>query len=230
MGLVANRSITLGRCPVTRTSRAQLALVVALATSGTGCALYRIGGASPGHVELWQPPSAPAAHGATIAAPAPEPTLVVSPGVLAGLRSTAIDGESRGSHNGAALGFELGLSWTRLVFEETALPGEAPSDDRRDKSALGLNLGWTPTQLQSGSALHQPTTYVELQWRTILYGLAAGVAFSPGESSNARTGLQLTPLLGPFYSRLEWLFDGSMAFEIGLAIKFPLLFSFGGEP
>ena len=208
-----------------RAFRVHFALMAAVAASGTGCALYRIGGASPGHVDLWQPPSAPAAHGATIAAPVAEPTLVVSPGVLAGLRSTEVDGES---HNGAALGFELGLYWTRLVFEEKSLPGESPSYDRRDRSALGLNLGWTPTQLQSGSADHQSTTYVELQWRTVLYGLAAGVAFSPGESNKARTGLQLTPLMGPFYARLDWLLDGSMALEIGVAIKFPMLFSFGG--
>ena len=41
-------------------------------------------------------------------------------------------------------------------------------------------------------------------------------------------GLRLTPLLGPSYDRLRWLLDGDAAFEIGVALKFPLLFSFGG--
>jgi hypothetical protein len=57
---------------------------------------------------------------------------------------------------------------------------------------------------------------------------AAGAAFSPGEWTKARTGLQLTPLLGPFYGRLQWLLDGGMALEFGVAIKFPVLFLFGG--
>ena len=136
-------SVTLRRCPVRRTPGVQFTLVVALAASGTGCALYRVGGAPPGHIELWQPPSAPAARGAAIAAPASEPTLVVSPGVLAGLGSREVDGRS---HNEAALGFELGLYWTRLTFAETSLAGEAPSY-HPDKAALGLNLGWTPSQI-----------------------------------------------------------------------------------
>ena len=209
---------------MTRTFRVSFALVVALAPTGTGCAIYRIGGAPPGHVELWQPPSAPAAHGAALAAPVSERTLLVSPGVLAGLGSRQVDGESHGE---SALGFELGLYWTRLTFAETSLRGEAPSY-HPDRAALGLNLGWTPTQLHSGAHDHQSTAYLELQWRTALYGLAAGVAFSPGDSTKARTGLQLTPLLGPFYARLDWLLDGSMALEIGVTIKFPVLFLFGG--
>ena len=198
--------------------------MVAMATiSATGCALYQIGGPSAGHVELWQPPSAPAARGAGIAAPASEPTLVLSPGVLAGLGSREVDGRSQ---NESAVGFELGLYWTRLTFAETSLRGEAPRY-RPDKAALGLNLGWTPTQLRSGFADHQPTSYAEVQWRTALYGLAAGAALSPGEWTKARTALQVTPLLGPFYARVQWLFDGGMALEIGFAIKFPVLFLFG---
>ena len=150
---------------------------------------------------------------------------MLSPGVLAGLGSREFDGRSQ---NESALGFELGLYWTRLTFAETSLRGEAPSYYRPDQAALGLNLGWTPTQTRSGEADHQPTSYAEVQWRTALYGLAAGAAFSPGEWTKARTALQLTPLLGPFYGRVQWLLDGGMALEFGVAIKFPVLFSFGG--
>ncbi len=150
---------------------------------------------------------------------------MLSPGVLAGLRSTEIDGAS---HNGTALGFELGL-----YLDAARLRGEVPLRKgaelhaRTSPRSASTSDGRPPSS-SPVPPITNPTTYVELQWRTVLYGLAAGVAFSPGESNKARTGLQLTPLLGPFYARLDWRFDGGMALEIGVAIKFPMLFSFGG--
>jgi len=44
----------------------------------------------------------------------------------------------------------------------------------------------------------------------------------------ATTGVQLTPLWGPLYLRLQLLFDGTAVFEAGLAVKVPVLLSFGG--
>jgi hypothetical protein len=46
--------------------------------------------------------------------------------------------------------------------------------------------------------------------------------------ANGRSGVQLTPLCGPFYLRLQSMFDGSLSIELGLAIKVPILVSFGG--
>jgi hypothetical protein len=189
-----------------------------------GCAHVQLGGTVPGQVDLWRPPNAPAAPGALLAPPAPEPTLVVSPGVLAGTGVREAAGAGQGE---AALGFELGLYWTRVTPNDRAPAGEAPGFTR-PRSALGLNLGWTPTALRSGRSAHQPTTYVELQARGDWWGLALGAALSPAEWTRARTGFQLTPLSGPFYLRLQAMLDGSLSIELGVAIKIPVLISFGG--
>ena len=61
-----------------------------------------------------------------------------------------------------------------------------------------------------------------------MWGLAFGVALSPGEWTRARSGFQLTPLCGPFYLRLQSMFDGSLSIDLGVAIKIPILISFGG--
>ncbi|HXU60382.1 MAG TPA: hypothetical protein VN962_01685 [Polyangia bacterium] len=199
------------------------AVLMAVVTVTIGCANIQVGGTLPGRVDLWRPPNAPAATGATLAPPAPEPTLIVSPGVLGGtgVRETAGIAQAE-----AGLGFELGLYWTRVTPDETAIAGHAPGFSR-PRAAVGLNLGWTPAELRSGRRDHQPTTYVELQGRQDFWGLAFGVALSPGEWSRARSGVQLTPLCGPFYLRLQSTFDGSLAIELGVAIKIPVLILFG---
>jgi len=202
----------------------ETALLTAFVAAAVGCANFQIGGALPGKVDLWQPPDAPAARGSMLAPPAPEPTLIVSPGVLAGTGARETAGAAQAE---AALGFELGLYWTQVTPHEKILAGETPSFTR-PSSALGVNLGWTPNQLRSGRSDHQPTTYVELQERHDLWGLAVGVAVSPGEWTRARSGVQLTPLCGPFYLRLQSTFDGSLSTELGVAIKVPVLMSFGG--
>lgn len=209
---------------MTSFGRREAALLGAFVAATVGCANFQIGGALPGKVDLWQPPNAVAAQGATLAPPAPEPTLIISPGVLAGTGARETAG---GSQAEAALGFELGLYWTRVTPDEKVLAGEALGFTR-PRSTLGLNLGWTPTELRSGRSDHQSTTYVELQGRHDFWGLAAGVALSPGEWTRARSGVQLTPLCGPFYLRLQSMFDGSLSIELGVAIKVPVLISFGG--
>jgi hypothetical protein len=113
-----------------------------------------------------------------------------------------------------------------VIPDEKALAGHAPGFSR-PRSAVGLNLGWTPAELRSRRSDHHPTTYVELQGRHDFWGLAFGVALSPGEWSRARSGVQLPPLCGPFYLRLQSAFDGSLAIELGVAIKIPVLISFG---
>ncbi len=202
----------------------EAALLAAFVAATVGCANFQIGGTLPGKVDLWQLPNAPAARGATLAPPAPEPTLVVSPGVLGGTGARETAGAAQAE---AALGFELGLYWTRVTPDDKTLVGDTPGFSR-PRSAFGLNLGWTPTELRSGRSDHQPTTYVELQGRHDFWGLAVGVALSPGESTRARSGVQLTPLCGPFYLRLQSMFDGSLSIELGVAIKIPILISFGG--
>jgi hypothetical protein len=198
--------------------------LAAVVATTVGCANVQSGGRLPGKVDLWRPPDAPAARGATPAPPAPEPTLMVSPGVLAG---TGARETARAVQAEAALGFELGLYGTRVTPDEKALVGETPGSTR-PRSAFGLNLGWTPTKLRSGRSDHQPTSYVELQGRRVFWGLAVGVALSPGEWTRARSGVQATPLCGPFYLRLQTMFDGSLSVELGVAIKIPALVSFGG--
>jgi len=146
------------------------------------------------------------------------------PGVLGGTGAREAAGAAQAE---AALGFELGLYWTRVTPDDKTLVGDTPWFSR-PRSAFGLNLGWTPTELRSGRSDHQPTTYVELQGRQDLWGLALGVALSPGEWTRARSGVQLTPLCGPFYLRLQSMFDGSLSIELGVAIKIPILISFGG--
>jgi hypothetical protein len=206
-------------------ARPQSILRLAASIAATmGCASYQIGATLPGKVDLWQPPSAPAARGATPAAPAPQHTLVISPGALAG---TGVRETAGVWQNEAALGLELGLYWTRVTPDETVLAGDSLGFSR-PRSAFGLNLGWTPSALRSGSSEHQAKTYLELQGRRDLWGLALGVALSPGDATRARTGLQLTPLWGPFYLRVQTMFDGALSLELGVALKVPVLLSFGG--
>ena len=121
----------------------------------------------------------------------------------------------------------LGLYLAQVIPAETVRAGEAPGFTG-PHSAFGLNLGWTPVQLRSGRSDHQPTTYAELQGRQHFWGLAIGVALSPGDWTRARSGVQVTPLCGPFYLRLQSMFDGRLSVELGLAIKIPVLIAFGG--
>ena len=69
--------------------------------------------------------------------------------------------------------------------------------------------------------------YAELQGRyRFFYGLAAGVAVTPGDGRAARNGVQLAELFGPFYLRQQVLFDGSFAISGGVALKLPIMLSF----
>jgi hypothetical protein len=201
------------------------AVLLALVAATFDCATFQVGGGPlPGKVDLSQPPSAMAARGAVLAPPAPEPALIVSPGVLGGTGARQTAGTSQAE---AALGFELGLYLAKVIPAETVPAGAAPGFTR-PRSAFGLNLGWTPVQLRSGRSDHQPTTYAELQGRHDFWGLAVGVALSPGDWTRARSGVQVTPLCGPFYLRLQSMFDGRLSVELGLAIKIPVLIAFGG--
>jgi hypothetical protein len=69
--------------------------------------------------------------------------------------------------------------------------------------------------------------YVELQGRyQFFYGLAAGVAVTPGDGRAGRNGVQLAELVGPFYLRQQVLFDSSFAISAGVAVKLPVTLSF----
>src|SRR6185312_6364622 len=131
MGQVASPTVG-GRRTMT-TVGTEGAVLMAVVTVTIGCANIQVGGTLPGRVDLWRPPNAPAATGATLAPPAPEPTLIVSPGVLGGtgVRETAGIAQAE-----AGLGFELGLYWTRVTPDETAIAGHAPGFSR-PRAAVG---------------------------------------------------------------------------------------------
>jgi hypothetical protein len=151
--------------------------------------------------------------------------VVLSPGVLAGLGAREVgDGDM---HGAASLGFELGAHTTRVKMSELDKDGSRDYGFR-DMAGWGVNFGWTPYQTRTpAQRSHQPSMYLEAQWRWYLLGLAAGAAFTPEDSRRERTGFQVTPLAGPFYGRLQVLLDGNVALELGVAIKFPVVFSWG---
>ena len=189
----------------------------------SGCAHFRLRD-GPGEVDLARPPPAIEARGATLPRPTLDRALVLSPGVLAGAGARQVDsGMSRES----GLGFELGIYATHVKLAETIL-GDAGRDYGYGENprAWGINLGWTPSATRSPDhASHQPTAYVEGQWRSELEGLAAGVAFTPGDARRARTAVQIAPMWGPFYGRFQVLLDGNIAFEVGVAVKVPVILS-----
>jgi hypothetical protein len=199
-------------------------LSVAVAALASGCVHLRLRDGA-GDVDLGRPPPALAARGATLPRPPWDRALVVSPGVLVGAGVRSAEGvvtRERG------VGFELGLYATRIRLDEMMLDGE-----RLDYGfgpvfqAWGVNLGWNPPATRSSVESHQPSAYIEAQWRRELAGLAAGVAFTPEDARRVRTALQITPLLGPAYARVQLLLDGNVAFEVGIAIKLPVLISWG---
>jgi len=188
-----------------------------------GCAHVRLH-EGPGDVDLEHAPPALAARGATLPARTLDRAVVVSPGLMAGVG--ARDGDDD-MHGEAGIGLELGVHATRVSMSEMV------EDDSRDygfpdATGWGVNVGWTPywarTPLQKS---HQPSMYVEAQWRGELQGLALGAAFTPEDARRSRTGFQLTPLFGPFYGRLQVLLDGNVAVEFGVALKFPVVISWG---
>jgi hypothetical protein len=211
-----------------RSGAAGLAVVALL----TGCAHFRLRD-GPGDVDLARPPPVIEARGATLPRPTIDRALVVSPGVLAGLGTRQGD---NGAIREAGLGFELSISATHVHLSETALDNEG-RDYGFDQRLLawGVNLGWTPSATRSpGQVNHQPSAYVEAQWwhdldpqEPIPLGVAAGVAFTPDDSRRARTAVQIAPMLGPLYTRFQFLLDGNIAFEVGLALKIPVVLSWG---
>jgi hypothetical protein len=197
---------------------------VVAAVLSVGCAHVRLHD-GPGEVDLGRPPPALAARGATLPARTIDRAVVVSPGVLAGLGAREVgDGDM---HGAASLGFELGVHATHVKMSELA-KGGSRDFGFPDVAGWGVNFGWTPYQTRTpAQRSHQPSMYLEGQWRKELVGLAAGVAFTPEDSRRERTGFQVTPLAGPFYGRLQVLLDGNVALEFGLAVKIPVVFSWG---
>jgi hypothetical protein len=204
--------------------RAGVAGLAAIALSA-GCVHLRLRD-GPGDVDLARPPPAIEARGATLPRPTRDRALVLSPGVLAGMGVREVDS---GASREAGLGLELGIYATHIKLNEMVL-GNAGRDYGygAHPQAWGINLGWTPSATRSaGHASHQPSAYVEAQWRYEFEGVAAGVAFTPGDSRRARTAVQVAPMLGPFYGRLQVLLDGNIAFELGVALKIPVVISWG---
>lgn len=197
-------------------------LVVTAALAG-GCVHVRLRD-SAGDVDLGRPPAALAARGATLPRPPSDRALVVSPGVLVGAGARRAEGVVTREHG---LGVELGLYATRIRLDEFMLDGARPDYGFGELQAWGLNLGWTPSSTRSSVENHQPSAYAEGQWRRDFAGLAAGIAFTPEDPRRARTAVQITPLFGPAYARVQALLDGNFAFEVGVAIKFPVLISWG---
>ena len=203
-----------------RPGAAGMAVIALLA----GCAHFRLRD-GPGDVDLSRPPPAIDARGATLPRPTLDRAPALSPGVLAGAGARQLDS---GMTREAGLGFELGVYATHVKLADRIL-----ADTKRDygygdhPTAWGINLGWTPPATRSGQTDHQPAAYVEAQGWYAAGGVAAGVAFTPGDSRRARTALQIAPLLGPFYGRFQVLLDGNIAFEVGLALKIPVILSWG---
>jgi len=193
------------------------------AWAACGCVHRQIGGGQPGHVVLEQPPAVLAARGTLPAKPLPAPAVVVSAGAI-------LDWGERCSGSCApegTLGFELGLYFTRVNRGETFQASD-PHDIGRVPWELGVNVGWTPPETRTLTlAVPQPTMYVELQGRYhFFFGLAAGVAVTPGDGRAGRNGVQLAEMLGPFYLRQQLLFDSSFALSAGVAVKLPVTLSF----
>jgi hypothetical protein len=197
---------------------AAVALAVVLLSA---CVHVRLGD-GPGDADLARPPAAIAARGATLAKPASDCALVVSPGILAGAGARRGDGVT--SREGG-LGLEVSVYATRVKLGEMVFGDNAP-DYAFVGDAWGMNLGWTPTQTRSGPLEnHQPSAYVEAQWRRELAGVAVGAAFTPEDPHRARSAIQATTMLGPAYARVQTLLDGNFAFEVGLAFKMRIAFS-----
>ena len=191
----------------------------------SGCVHVRLGD-GPGDADLARPPAAIAARGATLAKPASDRAVEVSPGILAGAGARRGDGVT--SREGG-LGLELSVYATRVKLGEMVLGDEAPDYEFiGDANAWGINLGWTPTQMRSGPLeSHQPSAYVEAQWRRALTGVAVGAAFTPEDPRRARSAIQVTTMFGPAYARMQTLLDGNLALEVGLAFKMRIAFSWG---
>jgi hypothetical protein len=200
------------------------AVFVAAALTSSGC-LYtaQIGRDRPGHVDLVAPPAVLPARGTLPAEPVRGPAMIVSGGVLADVGTRLVDGSTRGE---AALAFELGL-----YFTHATPPAVILADDRNGYRLgpwqLGVNVGWTPAATRSSTpAVAPPSMFVEAQGRYEWCGLAAGVAVTPGDARDARTGFQLAELLGPLYLRQQLLLDGSFVVALGLALKAPIVLAF----
>jgi len=198
---------------------------LAVIASLTGCAHVRLRD-GPGDVDLARPPSAIDARGATLPRPTLDRALALSPGVLVGAGARQLDS---GMTREAGLGFELGIYATHVQLADRVLINEKRDYGYGDHpTAWGINLGWTPTATRThGQTDHQPAAYVEAQGWYEGGGVAAGLAFTPGDSRRGRTAIQIAPLLGPFYGRFQVLLDGNIAFEIGLALKIPVILSWG---
>jgi len=201
-----------------------LAVFVAAALTSSGC-LYtaQIGRDRPGHVDLVVPPAVLPARGTLPAEPVGGPAMIVSPGVLADLGTRRANGSTRDE---AALSFELGLYFTHATPPAVIL-AEDGNRYRLGPWQLGVNVGWTPAATRSSTPpVAPPSMFVEVQGRYEFYGLAAGVALTPGDARDARTGFQLAELLGPLYLRQQVLLDGSFEVALGLALKVPLMLAF----
>jgi hypothetical protein len=200
-------------------------VLVAVVLGAPACVLPHTGSERPGHVELAEPPAALAARGTLPAAPVPSPAVIISGGAMldGGTRCVATICRGEGT-----VGLELGLYFTRVTRAEVVARPE-PSDTYVPPWQLGLNVGWTPAEARTSmTPVPPPVMYVEAQGRVDhgLYGLAAGVALTPGDGRDARNGFQIAELLGPLYLRQQLLLDGSYAISGGVAVKVPVLVSF----
>jgi hypothetical protein len=202
--------------------RAGAGLVAAVMAS-SGCLYAQLGRDRPGHVDLQVPPPVLPARGTLPAEPVGGPAVIVSPGVLADVGTRIADGASHGE---AALAFELGVYFTRATPAAIIMADET-NHRRFGDWQLGVNVGWTPAAARSWTPpVAPPSMFVEVQGRYEFYGLAAGVALTPGDAREARTGFQLAELLGPLYIRQQLLLDGSFAITLGIAVKVPIVLVF----
>jgi hypothetical protein len=203
---------------------------LAVIALSAGCVHFRLRD-GPGHVDLARPPPAIEARGATLPRPTTDRALVLMPGVLGGVGVRQSD---NGAIREAGLGVELSIYATHVHLSDTAL-GNKGRDYGFDHGpqAWGINLGWTPSATRSPAQVnHQPSAYVEAQWwhgldprEPVLLGVAAGVAFTPDDPRRARTAVQIAPMLGPLYGRFQVLLDGNIGFELGVAVKIPVILS-----
>ena len=182
-----------------------LALLVPLA----GCAHFHGDRNAPGLVE----PRVPATTKPNrVEAPRDpgEQMIVLAPGPFLGAGVTSGGGE------GARLSGSVGVEASVFLGRDQRSHAE---DDLvvYPGTSFGLNAGWT---LLSGERAGPTIGYMEFQYESADAGAAAGWAWDPHVRS---TGPQATLFAGPLYARGTVLLDGRATLELGLVVKFPVL-------
>jgi hypothetical protein len=138
-----------------------------------------------------------------------EQAIVLTFGALAGGGFVTGPGRNIGSSYG--LGPEVSIHY-----------GRSAGSHREDfgftippypETTTGLNIGWT---MLTGEGRGVGPLYLEAQHAGRLYGIAAGWAWDPNDTSH---GPQSTAFVGPFYARLTHFFGQSTQVTFGLVLK-----------